>query len=124
MREGSLKAFRRYDAMLSHVEATCHEDVPLMDEHIRWMCQHCIERIEANDEAFPVDKYSRWLGFIQGVLVTKNLISVQTERDITRPWFTKKVTPSIADDYVGVSPMVGPVGPYVPNLDEDWNNDR
>ena len=33
------------------------------------------------------EKVVRWVGFIQGVLYRNNLISIDIERDITRPWF-------------------------------------
>ncbi len=36
-----------------------------------------------------VDKQSRWLGFIQGVLFANNLIDINTERDISRKIFHK-----------------------------------
>ena len=51
--------------------------------NLRWMVSHCIEQIYA----FPVDKTSRWIGFAQGVLATKGLLSVKAERDRTRPFF-------------------------------------
>lgn len=39
----------------------------------------------AND--WPVDKTSRWLGFIQGALWINNIIDINEERDFTRPLF-------------------------------------
>lgn len=38
-------------------------------------------------EEFHSTKYSRWLGFIQGVLVANGLITVEEERNLTRPLF-------------------------------------
>ena len=86
---GSLKAFKRYEKILKDhmVAPRCEPETPATDAHLLWMCQHCIERIEQCDETFPVDKYSRWLGYIQGVMTMVNYITVQEERDITRPWF-------------------------------------
>lgn len=87
---GSLKAFRRYETILldKAVSPQCGPETPASDSHLLWMCQHSIERIEADDETFPVDKYSRWLGFVQGVMSMLDYVSVQEERNITRPWFT------------------------------------
>lgn len=38
-----------------------------------------------NAENYPNDKLHRWLGFIQGVLATTNIIDVDEERNFTRP---------------------------------------
>ena len=38
-------------------------------------------------EAFQEDKANRWLGFVQGVLTVGGAISVDIERDLTRPLF-------------------------------------
>jgi hypothetical protein len=53
-------------------------------ENLRWMVDRCL-----SDETMPLDKVSRWVGFIQGVLATKGLLSVAEERDRTRPIFHK-----------------------------------
>lgn len=55
-------------------------------KNLRWMASTCL----LNLEAWPVDKTSRWIGFIQGVLAVKSKdFSVQAERDRTRPFFHK-----------------------------------
>jgi hypothetical protein len=38
----------------------------------------------------PIDKMARWCGFIHGVLACRRVISVDAERDRTRPIFTGK----------------------------------
>lgn len=38
-----------------------------------------------NLEKYPTDKMHRWLGFIQGVLCVTGLISVDEEREFSRP---------------------------------------
>ena len=38
---------------------------------------------------FPIDKTSRWIGFIQRGLIDGNLTTVQAERDFSRPLFHK-----------------------------------
>lgn len=51
--------------------------------HLGWMCASALGSLET----FPVDKLSRWLGFIQGCLTMRGLITVQEERDFSRPLF-------------------------------------
>ena len=58
-------------------------------EHLLWMCNHCIPRVRDDGLGFSVDKYSRWLGYIQGCLISRGITTVEKERNITRPWFTK-----------------------------------
>jgi hypothetical protein len=50
--------------------------------HLRWMCD--------NVDCFNwgVDKVSRWLGFVQGVMIVNGLLTVDAERDYSRPIFT------------------------------------
>lgn len=53
-------------------------------EHLRWMVDQCW----ANLDDWPVDKTSRWIGYIQGVLAAlSSTFSVSAERDRTRPFF-------------------------------------
>ena len=47
------------------------------------MCDHMLE--EGAD--MPEDKASRWLGFVQGMLTAARVLSVEAERDFTRPMF-------------------------------------
>jgi hypothetical protein len=51
--------------------------------HLRWM----LETLEENINDYPTDKISRWIGYVQGVMAMKGLISVKAERDRTRPLF-------------------------------------
>ncbi len=39
------------------------------------------------DYAVPIVKISRWLGYVQGVLIERGLTTVEAERDWTRPLF-------------------------------------
>ena len=55
--------------------------------HCRWMAQHQMHPAQAHHS---IDKKSRWLGFIQGVLIVHGLTEIDAERNITRPWFTEK----------------------------------
>lgn len=69
----------RYIKILG-VEPKCSNDY-LSDTHLAWMCTQLPELEEG--------KANRWLGYIQGVMVSKGYIGVDTERDFTRPLFTK-----------------------------------
>jgi hypothetical protein len=51
-------------------------------ENLSWMAHHILSNRE-----LPSDKISRWLGFIQGVLAMRGLLSVAAERDATRGIF-------------------------------------
>lgn len=52
--------------------------------NLKWMLEHSLENLEA----WPVDKTSRWIGFVQGVLAVKSKdFHVSAERDRTRPFF-------------------------------------
>ena len=93
--QGSIKAFEHYKKILEDMQvksvnhATKQNGDTTSLEHILWMCNHCIPQVTDDGRGFPVDKYSRWLGFIQGVLICKMITTVEAERDRTRPWFTK-----------------------------------
>jgi hypothetical protein len=56
--------------------------------HCRWMAQHQMQPAQAHHS---IDKKSRWLGFIQGVLIVHGITDIEHERNITRPWFTGKL---------------------------------
>lgn len=51
--------------------------------HLNWMVREALEKIDV----WPVDKTSRWIGFIQGCLASKGMLDVNVERDRTRPIF-------------------------------------
>jgi len=81
VREATAALFRRYLAVLG--------DGPLADgdetstANLAWMCRRALE----GADTLPVDKLSRWLGFVQGVLAARGAISVAAERDFSRPLF-------------------------------------
>lgn len=52
-------------------------------KHMAWMCDQAFD----NQLEWPMDKLSRWLGFIQGVLIMKGIIEAEHTRNITRPMF-------------------------------------
>lgn len=92
---GSLKAVDRYIGLLEGKGVkpdNCTLDDskdPTSLPHILWMCKELKTKIVPHlGTGFSVDKYSRWLGFIQGILIAKGLTTVKAERDVTRSWFT------------------------------------
>lgn len=50
-------------------------------EHLINLCDEVIK----NHQKYPFDKLCRWMGFVQGVLAAQGMISVQEERDFSRP---------------------------------------
>lgn len=96
VRAATKTLFERYrDILIPLTQPTCGthvnviydwpqiNDAETSAEHLLWMCSTAIENIEA----WPIDKLSRWLGFVQGVLSTGRYISVETERNFSRPLF-------------------------------------
>ena len=51
--------------------------------NLAWMCAEG-ERLCG---AVPIDKVSRWLGFIQGCLCMRGMVDVDVERAVSRPLF-------------------------------------
>lgn len=89
------KCFVRYLILLDELDVNPINraaDAPTDLSHLLWMCHECLKHIgcAGEDHRWTIDKYSRWLGFIQGVLAEKGFINVNEERDVTRPWFTGK----------------------------------
>lgn len=85
--------FERYAKVLS---AYGHNPVKADDvnlqtycPHLLWMCTHALTFLKTPD--FPLDKASRWLGFVQGCLIHSGTLgcrfTVQSERDFSRPLF-------------------------------------
>lgn len=54
-------------------------------DHLRWMIDEIVSN--AQTQAHPVDKISRWLGYVQGTLRARGVLDTVAERDRTRPIF-------------------------------------
>lgn len=94
--EATDKAFDRYRDMLTnrgvhpynHANEDFHKLPRLAQlEHVYWMCD---EVLKLENRHWSIDKKSRWLGFVQCVLIMNGLTTIEKERNITRPWFTGK----------------------------------
>ena len=55
-------------------------------QHVRWMCQEILQWEWASSEGAwpPGEKANRWLGFIQGVLFTKGVYTIDEMREHNR----------------------------------------
>lgn len=74
-----------YDANLivtEHLLKVC-EDRNYDNVHITRM----LYTLKDNIEYWPIDKSSRWIGFIQGVMFKDGIIDLDEERYFTRPIF-------------------------------------
>lgn len=99
--EGSIKAFERYRDMLkakgikpknAREHMAGDKRGPLTEAHLLWMCEHCLKNI-SNAGGMSVDKFSRWLGFVQYGMCQYNYTWVEAEMDWTRPWLRKPEAP-------------------------------
>ena len=70
----------RYEAILLKQPADATETGA---SHLLWM----LRELQHGWNGMSETKRHRWLGYIQGVMVMKDLISVDEERNITRPIF-------------------------------------
>jgi hypothetical protein len=71
------------------------------NKHLKWMCEQMIENLSSHE--YPIDKAARWLGFVQGVMIMKKHITVDEERNFSRPLFSpfyKNDEKSFRDQFV------------------------
>lgn len=90
--EATASAFKYYKSIIEAkgIKPVNHADdfTPNMSlEHALWMCN---EILNPRTSHYSIDKKSRWLGFVQCILIMNNITTIKAERDITRPWFTNK----------------------------------
>lgn len=71
----------RYEAILLQVEDP--DQGKAGANHLLWM----LSELQDDSNQMSETKRHRWLGYIQGVMVMKNLINVENERNATRPIF-------------------------------------
>jgi hypothetical protein len=92
--EGTILAFKRYKEILEDIKVKPDDhsgkENPLVLPHALWMCNYSLDYFKKNPFTYPVDKFSRWLGFVQAILVLHKITTVENERNVTRPWFTSK----------------------------------
>lgn len=73
---------RYYDIL--NVQPIENSDEPLQDTHIAWM----LTKLSSDD--MSETKKHRWLGFIQGCMAYRGLLTVNDERNATRDIFKGK----------------------------------
>lgn len=85
VRNATRAMFERYAAICAkRTDFGSHSRVPETSyAHLRGMCAHALENVEN----WPIDKLSRWLGFVQGILIFHGVMRVDGERDFSRPLF-------------------------------------
>jgi len=84
LKEATGALFARYGSILAEQEPDPSDTDPRLSlENLAWMCREA----QAGLHELPLDKLSRWLGFVQGCLAMRGLIDVDEERDISRPMF-------------------------------------
>jgi len=84
VRNATAALFRRYLAILEAADDCLPAPDPRAGiSNLRWMCRTALENIGSD----PIDKLSRWLGFVQGTLVMHGLACVDAEREFSRPLF-------------------------------------
>lgn len=74
------------DGLICMIPAATEEgDSRTSWQNLRWMTTQALTHVNV----WPVDKTSRWIGFIQGVLAVRGYLDVDEERNRTRPLFHK-----------------------------------
>lgn len=86
LHETHKKMFERYLSKLQIYRYYSTDDYRTSYPHLIWMCEEMIKKLSS--EKYPIDKAARWLGFVQGCLTERNIITVDEERDFSRPLFT------------------------------------
>ena len=88
---GVWAAFIYYEKLLitrgfKPVDHTDNDEKALHPEHLLWMCQEMGKRMAMNNSSYPMDKASRWLGYVQAGLIASRFTTIKAERDRTRIW--------------------------------------
>lgn len=85
LQEASLEMFQRCLSKLSQaIDSGLAEGQggPTSLLHLRAMCREAI-----GSPDMLVDKQSRWLGYVQGIMTVHGLLDVEEEREFSRPIF-------------------------------------
>jgi hypothetical protein len=80
IKDVTIQLFQRYKSIIEEKYPEEDGDETSLN-HLKWMCDHVL------NSDMPIDKMSRWLGFVQGLLTAKKIISVEEERNFSRPLF-------------------------------------
>jgi len=87
---------RSCDSMPSIIKNLAHRYTTLIiegkgqyidEEYFEGLLGNMLDTLQDKAYIWPEDKLNRWIGFIQGVLFTEDLISIEEERNFSRPLF-------------------------------------
>lgn len=78
----------RYDSILARLSPAVRQepDPGTAPHHLRWMVRVLLH---PNGERLTPLKMHRWLGFIQGTMISHGVLSVPEERELTRHYLTE-----------------------------------
>ncbi|MCW3782894.1 hypothetical protein [Defluviimonas salinarum] len=121
LREVTRDLFRRYGGVIAATDRTGDPfaaDPRLSLDNLAWLCRQG----EVEALALPLDKLSRWLGFVQGCLAMRRLIDVDGEREATRPAFHRAYAAQGLERPATIArriacPAAGPAPAALPRLD-------
>ena len=89
-KENTFKVIRDYISIIECGESDI--DILLKHTSSKDLINLLNEALDKYDEFMELDndnsKVNRWLGYVQGVLITVGYLTVQGERDYTRKYFT------------------------------------
>jgi hypothetical protein len=80
------------------------------NSHEYWLCQTALDKLDE----YPIDKLSRWLGYVQGVLCEKGVTTTDKERDFSRPLFHE----AYRNEGIDIPPTLDKVKPVQARLQE------
>ena len=81
--------FTRYKDKIEEIDPSAFPNYDKCGrDHLLNLCTEAMDRLYNN--TMPYGKACRWLGFVQGILCSMGKISVDEERDFTRPIFSEE----------------------------------
>jgi hypothetical protein len=83
VKQASILLLKRYMTMMWNNQDWGGRPHETDRTHLLWMCQTALDHASS----WPTDKLSRWLGFVQGILIVYGITDVKAERDFSRPLF-------------------------------------
>lgn len=78
----NVKLAERYLDIIDTISSNTDPLDPTSIQHVKSMCHYIVEH-----PTMLLDKQSRWIGYIQGVLMVRGHLSMLRERELTRPMF-------------------------------------
>lgn len=78
----------KYEYLLKESGAICKQDENnfMSNDHLLWMISEM-----RNFDWDKYGKFCRWLGFIQGLMCERKMLSVMAERNFTRKFFADEM---------------------------------